>query len=50
MTPMMTVLMLLALAAFICAIVAANNKCPIWVSVIILCIIALVQCGLPLGK
>jgi hypothetical protein len=39
----MTVLALLAIVAFICTIVAALGKCPLWIPVILLCIIVLMQ-------
>jgi hypothetical protein len=45
----LTVLLVLALAALVTAIAEAMGKCPGWVPVIILCLIALVQ-SLPLGK
>jgi uncharacterized protein (DUF983 family) len=43
----MTIVCILILAALISAIVAAIGKCPLWVSVILLAIAALVNC-LPL--
>ena len=46
---MLTVMLLLAIAAFVCAIVAAMGRCPLWVSVVILCIIELLR-NLPLGR
>lgn len=46
---MVTVLMVLALAAFICTIAAAINKAPIWVAVIVLSLIELLR-TLPIGK
>lgn len=46
---MLTVFLLLALVAFICAVAAAMGKCPLWVSVIILCVIELLR-NLPLGR
>jgi len=39
----MTVSFLLVLAAFFTAIVSAVNKCPLWVSVILICIYLLLQ-------
>lgn len=44
----MTVLLLLALAAFICAVAAAAGRVPVWVSVIIICVYLLLQ-SMPLG-
>lgn len=46
---MLTVFLLLAVAAFICAIAEAMGKCPSWVPVIILCLIELLR-ALPLGR
>jgi hypothetical protein len=46
---LMTVIGLLVLAAFICAIVSAMGKCPLWVSVMLLCLVELLRI-LPLGK
>ena len=45
----MTVLGFLIVAAFVCAIVSAMGKCPLWVSVILLCLVELLRI-LPLGK
>jgi hypothetical protein len=39
----MTVVFLLALAAFVAAIASAIGKAPLWVSVVLLCVIALLQ-------
>jgi hypothetical protein len=49
MTPLLTVLLLLAIAAFVCTVVAAMGKCPLWVAVVLLCIIELIR-QLPLGR
>lgn len=38
---MLSVTLLLVLAAFACAIASAIGKCPLWVSVILLCIVHL---------
>ncbi len=46
---MLTVLLLLALAAFITTIIAAWGKCPLWIAVLLLCVIELIRL-LPLGK
>jgi hypothetical protein len=46
---LLTVIGFLVVAAFICTIVSALGKCPLWVGVILLCIIELVRI-LPLGK
>jgi hypothetical protein len=45
----MSVLFLLYLAAFIATIVAALNKAPLWVAVVLLSIAGLLQV-LPLGR
>jgi hypothetical protein len=39
----MTVILFLVIAAFICAIVSALGRCPLWVSVILLCIVELMR-------
>ena len=46
---MLTVFLILALAAFCVTIAAALNKAPLWVAVIILCIMELLR-ALPLGR
>jgi len=48
---MLTVFILLAVAAFICAVAAAAKPAtvPLWVAVVILCLIELLR-ALPLGK
>lgn len=46
---MITVLFLLAVSAFISAIVSIMGKCPLWVPVILLSLFALVQ-TIPLGR
>lgn len=46
---MFTVLIILAITAFICTIVSAIGKCPVWVPVLVLCVIELLRV-LPLGK
>ncbi len=43
---MLTVTFLLALSAFVCTIASAIGKCPLWVPVLLLCLIPLVA-GLP---
>lgn len=40
---MMTVTLLLALSAFVCTIAAALGRCPIWVAVLLLCLIPLLS-------
>lgn len=42
---MLTISSLLLLSAFITAIMSAINKCPLWVSVILLIVHALVSSG-----
>lgn len=43
MTVPLTVLVILALAAFITTIASAIGKCPLWVPVILLCIVELIR-------
>jgi hypothetical protein len=43
----MSVSCILAFSALIAAIISAMGRCPLWVPVILLCIVALVTC-LPL--
>ena len=38
-----TVSGLLILAAFVCTIASAMNRCPLWVAVLLLCVVALIQ-------
>jgi hypothetical protein len=44
-----TVFVILAIAALITAVAAAMSRAPLWVSVIILCLIELIR-ALPMGK
>ncbi len=46
---MLTVMVILAVTAFIATIVSAMGRCPLWVAVIILCLIELLRV-LPLGR
>ena len=46
---MLTVFLILALAAFIVCIASAMGKCPLWIAVVILCVIELLR-DLPLGR
>lgn len=46
---MLTVFLIVAIAAFACTIVAALGKCPVWIPVLLLCVIELLR-ALPLGK
>lgn len=46
---MLTVLVLLAVAAFIVTIIAAMNRCPLWPAVLLLSIAELLR-ALPLGR
>ena len=39
----LTVILLLGLAAFVTTIASAMNKCPLWIPVILLCIIELLR-------
>lgn len=45
----LTVLLVLAILALICAIMAAAGKCPLWVSVILLALYVLIL-QLPIGS
>ena len=38
---MLTVTLLLVLAAFLCTIVSALGKCPLWIAVLLLCVVHL---------
>jgi hypothetical protein len=40
---MLTVAVVLVLAAFICTVVSALGKCPLWVAVVFLCVIELLR-------
>jgi hypothetical protein len=40
---MPTVPFVVVIAAFICTIASAMNKCPLWVAVLLLCLVALLQ-------
>ena len=44
-----TVFVILALGAFILCLVAAVNRVPLWISVLVLCLIELLR-ALPLGR
>jgi hypothetical protein len=46
---MLTVFLLLAVAAFVVAILSAIGKAPLWVSVLLICLIELLR-ALPLGR
>lgn len=46
---LLTVIGFLVVAAFICTIVNALGKCPIWIPVILLCLVELLRI-LPLGR
>lgn len=43
MTKMLTLMIVLVLTAFIAAIASAAGRCPLWVSVIVLCLIELIR-------
>lgn len=45
---LLTVLGFLIVSAFICTIVSAIGKCPVWVPVLLLCVVELLRI-LPLG-
>jgi len=40
---MVSVLVLLVLAAFVAAVASAMNKAPLWVAVILLCVVELIH-------
>lgn len=46
---MFTVIICLVVAAFICTIVAAMGKCPVWVPMLLLCVVELVRI-MPVGR
>lgn len=46
---MLTVLLLIAVAAFVCTVASALGKCPLWIAVVLLCVIELLR-ALPLGR
>lgn len=46
---MVTVGLVLIAAAFVCVIVAALEKAPLWVAVLLLCVVELLRV-LPVGK
>ncbi len=46
---MLTVIGVLVVVAFICVIVSAAGKCPLWVGVLLLCVVELLRI-LPLGR
>lgn len=45
---MLTVTFLFLLAAFVATILAGMGKCPLWVAVLLLCVVAMLQV-LPTG-
>jgi hypothetical protein len=45
----MSVIFVLIIAAFIAAAVSAAGRCPLWVSVILLCVVELIRV-LPIGR
>lgn len=46
---MLTVFLIIAVAAFIVTILSAIGKAPLWVAVLLLCVIELLR-ALPLGR
>lgn len=44
-----TVILLLIIAAFICTIVNALGKCPVWVPLVLLCVVELLH-SVPMGR
>jgi len=49
MTPLLTVILLLVIAAFVTTVVSAMGKCPLWIAVLFLVVIELLRV-LPVGK
>lgn len=47
---MVTVCLLLAVSAFVCTNVSSIGKCPLWIPVLLLCVFALLQAAVPLGR
>lgn len=46
---MLTVILIIAIAAFVCTIINALGKCPAWIPLLLLCLIELLR-ALPLGR
>lgn len=48
---LLTVMVLLSVAAFVCAMLSQTNppRAPLWVAVVLLCVVELIR-TLPLGK
>jgi hypothetical protein len=46
---MLTVQVILAVAAFVCAVLAGMARIPLWIAVLILSVMALIQ-AIPLGR
>ncbi len=46
---MITVMLLLVLAAFVCTVASAIGKCPLWIAVLFLVVIELLRV-VPLGR
>jgi hypothetical protein len=46
---MLTVIGIIVISAFICTIISALGKCPLWIAVVLLCVVELLQV-LPLGR
>ena len=46
---MLTVFLILVIAAFACTVASAVGKCPLWVGVVLLCVVELLRV-LPLGR
>lgn len=40
---MITAIMILVVAALICTIVSAIGKCPVWVAVLLLCVVEMLE-------
>jgi hypothetical protein len=46
---MLTVVFVLVVCAFLCCIASAVGKCPLWVAVLLLCVVELLRV-LPVGR
>jgi hypothetical protein len=46
---MLTVIGIIVFAAFVCTILSAIGKCPLWVAVLLICVVELLRI-LPIGR
>lgn len=40
---MLTVMIIIAVSAFICTIISALGKCPLWIATVLICLFMLLQ-------